>query len=144
MSALITSGKSHTRCFVSVGGIKASLAWRRFEYTQTCSLLIATLSIVATNLYFLYKLHCRFTNPDVCICTYPTDITCNKTISQHLCESSRGEKGFWRSLVSRVGSCSKSINTTVSFSLTRQMFTHNIVNKHASVSSLSASFSTNC
>lgn len=52
MSALITSGKSHPRCSVSVGGINTSIARRRLEPTQTCSLLIAILRIVAANLYF--------------------------------------------------------------------------------------------
>lgn len=69
MSALITSGKSHTRCSVSVGGINTSTTRRRLEPTQTCSLLIAILRIVAANLYSLRKLHCGFTNPVVCICT---------------------------------------------------------------------------
>lgn len=75
MRALNTSGKSHTRCFVSVGGINNSLAWI-FEFTQTCSLLIATIRIVAANLYSLYNVKGRFKYPVVCICTHPTDITC--------------------------------------------------------------------
>lgn len=147
MSALITSGKSHTRCFVSVGGINTSLAQRRFEYTQTCSLLIATLRIVAANLYSLYKLHCRFTNPVVCICTYPADITCVSEQQNYFPtlvwieqRRERLQAEFshpcWQLLQKHQYYC------FFFFFLTRQMFTHNMLNKHASVSS--PSLSTNC
>lgn len=157
MSALITSGKSHTRCSVSVGGINTGLA--RFESIQTCSLLIAILRgpprkpnalLLLTFIPCIYYTVGLQTLLFAFALILQTSLLClsNKTISQHSCESSWGEKSFRRSLVIRVGSCSRSINTTVSFFfllfLTRQMFTHNRVNKHASVSSLCASLTTNC
>lgn len=120
------------------------------------SLLIAVLrAATAANLYSQCRLQCSLTNPNpaVCICSRPAEITSvclgNKTISQNSCESSCGEKGFRRGLVIRVGSCSRNIRTSLSFwrffffFLTRQMFTHNTVNKHASVSSLCAALPTN-
>lgn len=77
MSALITSGKSHPRCSVSVGGINTSRARRRLEPTQTCSLLIAILRIVAANLYSRRKSQCGFTKKTLLFAFVlcPADIT---------------------------------------------------------------------
>lgn len=127
MNALITSSKFHTRCSVSVGGINTSLAWWRFESTQTCSLLIAivhspprkpnTLLLVTFIPCINYTVGLQ-TLLFAFALILQTSLLClsNKTISQHSCESSWREKScFRRSLVIRVGSCSRSINTTVSF-----------------------------